>query len=67
MTRPSFYEESKKHQRIRITPTAWQGLTLFAESLDVSVSELLERIGRGAIAEPDYRGFLKNLKKGLTD
>lgn len=46
---PESYDEVKTKQTLSLTPTAVQGLDKIAESLDISRSELVERIGRGII------------------
>ncbi|MFL9458023.1 hypothetical protein AB0756_39915 [Tolypothrix campylonemoides VB511288_2] len=47
---PEIYDEVKTKQTLSLTPTAVQGLDKIAESLDISRSELVERIGRGIIS-----------------
>ncbi len=48
---PKTYDELKsKRMTIAMTPTGHQGLNALAQARGVSLSELLERIGRGLIA-----------------
>jgi hypothetical protein len=52
MARPTFYDETKKSRTIRISDSAWEGWDNLARELDLSRSEIMERIGRGVtIAE----------------
>ena len=44
---PIFYNENKKRVNLTLTPTASEGLEKFAQALNLSVSEFIERIGRG--------------------
>ena len=43
------YNEMKTRITVSITPTAVNGIDAIADSLDISRSELLERIGRGML------------------
>ena len=43
------YSETKKVVSVAITPTGLNGLDALALQLDISRSELVERIGRGII------------------
>jgi hypothetical protein len=43
---PVFYEELKKHRNIMVTNTAWENLIKASNSLEISVSELIGRVGR---------------------
>ncbi|QSV62804.1 MAG: hypothetical protein HEQ26_08595 [Dolichospermum sp. DL01] len=43
---PVFYEELKKRRNIMVTNTAWENLIKASNSLEISVSELIERVGR---------------------
>lgn len=45
--RPLTYEEPKKPRSVSVTPTGWVGVQTTARSLGLSISELLERLGRG--------------------
>lgn len=48
---PKTYDELKiKRMTTAMTPTGFRGLNALAEARGVSLSELLERIGRGLIA-----------------
>ena len=47
--RGDYYDEPKKKQTFSLTPTAIEGLDKLAAPLDISRSELVERIGRGII------------------
>lgn len=44
---PESYDEIKKVASFSITPTARQGLKQLSSQLNISRSELIERIGRG--------------------
>ena len=46
---PVFYGEKKKRVNFTLTPTALEELEKFAQALNLSVSEFIERIGRGII------------------
>ncbi len=46
MARPTFYDETKKSRTIRISDSAWEGWEKLAQELDLSRSEIIERIGR---------------------
>ncbi len=43
------YDELKKNVSLSLTPTALDGLTGISEKLNISRSELIERIGRGLL------------------
>jgi predicted transcriptional regulator len=48
---PKTYDELKnKRMTLAITPTGYRGLNALAQARGVSLSELMERIGRGVIA-----------------
>lgn len=47
--KPIFYAEKKRRVNLTLTPTASEGLEKFAQALNLSVSEFIERIGRGLI------------------
>ncbi len=48
---PKSYSEAKDRRvSISLTPTGYGGLNALAQSRGVSLSELMERIGRGVIA-----------------
>lgn len=46
---PELYEEVKKRVNLALTPTGINGLDEIASNLDISRSELVERIGRRLI------------------
>jgi hypothetical protein len=46
---PEIYNELKKITSFSITPTAQLGLKQLSEQLNISRSELIERIGRGLL------------------
>jgi hypothetical protein len=58
---PELYDELKKAVSFSLTPTAQTGLTRLSEQLNISRSELIERIGRGLLTiaelkiETDYK------------
>jgi len=43
------YEQRKKKRGITVTDQGWNGLETLANQADVSVSEFLERVGRGLL------------------
>lgn len=48
---PKSYSEAKERRvSASLTPTGYQGLNELAQARGVSISELMERIGRGLIA-----------------
>ncbi|MGF1520908.1 MAG: hypothetical protein ACFBSF_01135 [Leptolyngbyaceae cyanobacterium] len=47
--RERFYDEVKKSREITVTPTGWAGFKAIAQGLELSASELVERIGRGVL------------------
>jgi len=58
---PEVYDELKKIVSVSITPTAQAGLDQLSEQLNISRSELIERIGRGVftIKESENRNRLE--------
>lgn len=46
---PELYQEVKKRVNLALTPTGINGLDAIAYNLDISRSELVERIGRRLI------------------
>jgi hypothetical protein len=48
--RETLYDQPKKRREVMATDTGWQGFKDVAKALGLSASELVERIGRGAIA-----------------
>lgn len=46
---PEMYDEVKKRVNLALTPTGIEGLDAIADSIDLSRSELVERIGRKLI------------------
>lgn len=49
------YEQPKKQHGITVTDLGWEGLESLAEKAGVSISELLERIGRGLLSVSDTK------------
>lgn len=47
---PELYDEVKKRVNLALTPTGIEGLDAIADSMDLSRSELVERIGRKLIS-----------------
>ncbi|MBU7586800.1 MAG: hypothetical protein KAF91_28755 [Nostoc sp. TH1S01] len=47
---PELYDEVKKRVNLALTPTAIEGLDAIADSMDLSRSEFVERIGRKLIS-----------------
>lgn len=52
---PELYDELKKITSFSITPTAQSGLKQLSEQLNISCSELIERIGRGLFTITDLK------------
>jgi hypothetical protein len=52
---PEVYDELKKIVSVSITPTAQAGLDQLSEQLNISRSELIERIGRGLFTITDLK------------
>lgn len=52
---PEMYDELKKSVSFSITPTARTGLERLSEQLNISRSELIERIGRGLLAITEHK------------
>ena len=48
--RETLYDEPKKRREVMVTQDGWDGFKAKAKDLGLSASELVERIGRGAIA-----------------
>lgn len=57
--RSPIHKETKERVNMSLTPTARDGLDFLATSLEISRSELIERIGRGLIplAVPQFYQF----------
>jgi len=47
--REPIYGEAKKRREVMVTPAGWDGFKALATSMDLSASELVERLGRGTI------------------
>jgi hypothetical protein len=45
--RPLVYDEPKKRRHLTVTQTGWYEIQQIAETHNLSVSELLERLARG--------------------
>jgi hypothetical protein len=45
--RPQNWGEGKKKRNLTVTETGWQGVQAIAKEMNLSISELLEKIGRG--------------------
>jgi hypothetical protein len=48
--RPLRHGEAKARREITVTPTAWAGLEGLAAKGECSVSEVIERLGRGTLS-----------------
>lgn len=46
---PRLYDEKKSRHTVMVTPTGWLGLRELADSMGISISELIERVGRGEL------------------
>jgi hypothetical protein len=47
--RPMDYNEPKRDRRLTVTETGWTGAKRLIGSMDMSVSDFLEKLGRGQI------------------
>lgn len=47
--RETMYGEPKKRREIMVTAAGWDGFKSLAASMDLSASELVERLGRGIV------------------
>jgi hypothetical protein len=47
--RPLKRGEAKKHRRLSVTDEGWQGCVELSQQLGISVSEILESLGRGEL------------------
>ncbi|WP_190707523.1 hypothetical protein [Nodosilinea sp. FACHB-141] len=47
--RETMYGEAKKRRQLMATDEGWDGFKALATSMDLSASELVERLGRGTI------------------
>ncbi len=47
--RPLKRGSTKKHRRLTVTEEGWQGCVEISEELGISVSEILESLGRGEL------------------
>ncbi|AFZ38005.1 hypothetical protein Sta7437_4543 (plasmid) [Stanieria cyanosphaera PCC 7437] len=45
--RPLKRGSTKKHRRLSVTDEGWKGCQELSEDLDMSISEILESLGRG--------------------
>lgn len=63
--RPQAYDEAKQGHRVTVTPTGWEGFRSIAEQLDISVSELIERFGRGQLIAASSDVSASNLMECL--
>jgi hypothetical protein len=54
---PEYYNELKKLATFSLTPTAKSGLNSLSRNRSISMSELIERIGRGLIRITDEEGL----------
>ena len=70
--RKPVYNQSKSRHGVTLTDDAWAGVQAIADRLGISVSELLERIGRNqlAVVEPHTpeqpSSKVENLQSGST-
>jgi hypothetical protein len=51
--RPPRYEEPKQRRELTLSDPAWQGLQALAAAAGLSVSEFVERLGRGSLSPED--------------
>jgi hypothetical protein len=58
--KPEIYDELKKVASFSITPTAINGLRKISSELNLSRSELIERIGRGVFALTEVKTETEN-------
>lgn len=50
---PQTYDEPKRHRRLTVTNIGWDGIQAIAAEHGISVSELLEKLGRKQLAVVD--------------
>jgi hypothetical protein len=62
---PEIYDEIKKIASFSITPTAHQGLKQLSSQLNISGSELLERIGRGVFTLAELKTEVEEKSESL--
>lgn len=56
----SDYGEVKKRRSIAVTDTGYEGLRLLAQACGCSLSEYLERLGRGTIGAADVTNDMRS-------
>lgn len=54
---PEYYNELKEMATYSLTPTAKSGINSLSRTRSISMSELIERIGRGVIKLADEEGL----------
>jgi len=63
--REPIYGEAKKRREITITAAGWDGFKALAASMELSASELVDRLGRGTIPlDPASGDVLTVIKRG---
>ncbi len=63
--RPPAYDEPKEGHQVSVTTTGWAGFRSIADQLDISVSELIERFGRGQLVAVMTEVSLAELREHL--
>ena len=54
--RETMYGEAKKRRQLLATDQGWEGFKALATSMDLSASELVERLGRGTVKAVEGEG-----------
>jgi hypothetical protein len=62
--RPTTHGEKKATHNVSVTPTGWSGVLNVARSFDLSVSELIEQVGRNRLrVEPNLEPAATEVEK----
>lgn len=64
--RPPAYDEPKEGHSVSVTATGWMGFCSIADQLDISVSELIERFGRGQLVAVLTEVSLAELRQQIS-
>ena len=59
-----FYEEKKRGRHIAVTDTGWDGIKAIAKDQDLTISQLIEKIGRKEIILTYNFGVVQHGKEG---
>ena len=65
--RETIYGEAKKRREVMVTAAGWDGFKALATKMELSASELVERLGRGTIpVDPASGDVLRVERWGYT-